>query len=87
MNSHLQGSSSPEEHAQYVWKNFVKKSKAKRIDIVAHSYGGVVAAHLVGTKKNPMLSLPQGLLASMISSWALGLALSPSLPLTSCTDI
>ena len=43
----IQGNSSPGEHAKYVWNQFVKESKAKRIDIVAHSYGGVVTVDLV----------------------------------------
>jgi hypothetical protein len=30
-----------------VWKNFVQKSKAVAIAIVAHSYGGVVTLDLV----------------------------------------
>ena len=43
----LQDSGTPEEHATHVWQNYVKRSKAKHIDIVAHSYGGVVAVSLV----------------------------------------
>lgn len=35
-------SKSPEEHFVYVWENFVMKSKAKHVAIVAHSYGGVI---------------------------------------------
>ena len=46
------GSSTPEDHADYVWDNFVTKAKAARIAIVAHSYGGVVTSHLVGDKLN-----------------------------------
>lgn len=30
-----------------VWKNFVEKSKASAIAVVAHSYGGVVTLDLV----------------------------------------
>ncbi|MBN3320369.1 F172A protein, partial [Atractosteus spatula] len=33
--------SSPEEHAIYVWDNFISKSAAKKIFFVAHSYGGL----------------------------------------------
>ncbi|XP_064389068.1 FAM172 family protein homolog CG10038-like isoform X2 [Halichondria panicea] len=43
----LKESGTPEEHAYYVWQNFVKKSKAQHIDIVAHSYGGVVTVNLM----------------------------------------
>jgi esterase/lipase superfamily enzyme len=31
----------------YVWENFIQKAPARRIDIVAHSYGGIVTVHLV----------------------------------------
>ncbi len=47
----IQESGTPEQHAYYVWQNFVKKSKAQHIDIVAHSYGGVVTVNLVSTYK------------------------------------
>lgn len=43
-----QENGSPNEHAQYVWKHLVKNTKAKRIYIVAHSFGGVVTVNLVG---------------------------------------
>ena len=43
----LQDSGTPEEHASYVWKNYVLKAMAKHVDIVAHSYGGVVTVSLV----------------------------------------
>ena len=43
----LQGSGSPDEHALYVWDRYVDRSAAKRIDIVAHSYGGCVTVTLV----------------------------------------
>ena len=43
----VQGSANPEEHMMYVWDNFVKKCPAKIIDVVAHSYGGVVMVHWV----------------------------------------
>ena len=45
----LQGSSTPEEHANYVWKHFISETRATKIDIVAHSYGGVVTTALVCT--------------------------------------
>ncbi|KAJ9574602.1 hypothetical protein L9F63_008229, partial [Diploptera punctata] len=40
------GSETPEEHANYVWNNYVKRTNAKHIAIVAHSYGGCVALNL-----------------------------------------
>ena len=42
-----QGSSMPEEHALYVWDNFLESSRVKHIGIVAHSYGGFIAMYLV----------------------------------------
>ncbi|KAH8555227.1 protein FAM172A [Umbelopsis sp. PMI_123] len=36
----ITGSETPEHHCQYVWDNFIRKSKAKNLVIVAHSYGG-----------------------------------------------
>ncbi|XP_064100002.1 cotranscriptional regulator ARB2A-like [Macrobrachium nipponense] len=42
----IKGSSSPEEHACYVWKKFVHKAKAKHIALIAHSYGGCVTKEL-----------------------------------------
>ncbi|XP_049765066.1 FAM172 family protein homolog CG10038 [Schistocerca cancellata] len=42
----IKGSRDPKEHADYVWKHYVKESKAKHIAIVAHSYGGVVTVDL-----------------------------------------
>ena len=44
---YLQGNSSPEEHAIYVWKHIIHKAAAKEVYIVAHSYGGNVATSLV----------------------------------------
>ena len=46
-NSIPQENGSPLEHAQYVWKHIVKNAKAKKINIVAHSFGGVVTVDLV----------------------------------------
>lgn len=39
-------SQTPEDHMECVWKNFIQKSKASAIGIVAHSYGGVVTLEL-----------------------------------------
>jgi pimeloyl-ACP methyl ester carboxylesterase len=36
----------------YVWENFIQKAPARRIDIVAHSYGGIVTVHLMKTFLN-----------------------------------
>jgi hypothetical protein len=47
----IEGSESPEEHANTVWKKIVQPSNAKSIAVVAHSYGGVVAVTLSQTFK------------------------------------
>lgn len=47
----IKGSSSPEEHARYVWKKFVHKAKAKHIALIAHSYGGCVTTELFREEK------------------------------------
>lgn len=39
-------SSTPEEHALYVWKTYISKANATSVVIVAHSYGGVVTVSL-----------------------------------------
>lgn len=39
-------SETPEDHMECVWKNFIHKSNASAIGIVAHSYGGVVTLEL-----------------------------------------
>lgn len=48
----IEGNSSPEAHAESVWKKFVQPSNAKSIAIVAHSYGGVVTSQLASKFKN-----------------------------------
>ncbi|CAF5166630.1 unnamed protein product, partial [Rotaria magnacalcarata] len=40
------GSGSPEEHAAYVWQFYVRQCAARRICIMAHSYGGAVVLEL-----------------------------------------
>ena len=45
----IEGSESPEGHANTVWEDVVAKSDAKNIVIIAHSYGGVVTMNLVRT--------------------------------------
>ena len=47
----MQENGDPQQHGTYMWKNVVKKCKAKRIDIVAHSFGGVVTVDLVSTSR------------------------------------
>ncbi|XP_034239630.1 FAM172 family protein homolog CG10038 [Thrips palmi] len=42
----IKGSSDPLEHANWVWENYVTKAKAKKIAVVAHSFGGVCAVEL-----------------------------------------
>ncbi|KAB7504470.1 hypothetical protein Anas_10787, partial [Armadillidium nasatum] len=42
----IRGSESPESHGKYVWENYVRNCKAKKIAVIAHSYGGVVATSL-----------------------------------------
>ncbi|XP_041101221.1 cotranscriptional regulator FAM172A homolog isoform X3 [Polyodon spathula] len=43
----IRENSSPEEHAVYVWDNFISKSSAKNIFFVAHSYGGLSFVELM----------------------------------------
>lgn len=45
----IKGSSDPIEHANWVWNNYVKKAKAKKIAVVAHSFGGVCAVELASS--------------------------------------
>ena len=43
----FQNNSDPIEHATFVWDTVIKQCPAKHIAVVAHSFGGVVAANLV----------------------------------------
>lgn len=43
----IRGSESPENHTLYVWDNFIQKSQARDVVIVAHSYGGVCTMNLL----------------------------------------
>lgn len=43
----VQFSKSPEGHACYIWKNYVLLSAARKVVVVAHSYGGQVTSVLV----------------------------------------
>ncbi|CAF1211232.1 unnamed protein product [Rotaria sp. Silwood1] len=42
----IRGSSCAEEHACYIWENFVRLCQARHICIMAHSYGGAVVLEL-----------------------------------------
>ncbi|XP_078735376.1 uncharacterized protein LOC144949301 isoform X1 [Lampetra fluviatilis] len=44
---YVRDNENPEDHVEYVWENFVNKSVAKNVFIVAHSYGGVAVVNLV----------------------------------------
>ncbi|XP_063724514.1 cotranscriptional regulator ARB2A homolog isoform X2 [Symsagittifera roscoffensis] len=39
-------SGTPEEHGLYVWNKLIRNTKASSVFVVAHSYGGIVTAHL-----------------------------------------
>lgn len=45
-------SGNPEEHAAYVWNNYILNTSASSIAIVAHSYGGLVTLYLSDKFKN-----------------------------------
>ncbi|XP_053164881.1 putative protein FAM172B [Hemicordylus capensis] len=40
-------SSSPEEHATYIWDHFISKSMAGNVAFIAHGYGGLVFINLL----------------------------------------
>ncbi|CAG8488899.1 14978_t:CDS:2 [Funneliformis mosseae] len=43
----INGSESPQNHCIYVWERFVRKAKAKRILLVAHSFGGICTTAMI----------------------------------------
>lgn len=43
----MQNSSNATEHADYVWKHYVKEGTPKHIAVIAHSYGGFLTVDLV----------------------------------------
>ncbi|XP_063241682.1 FAM172 family protein homolog CG10038 isoform X2 [Bacillus rossius redtenbacheri] len=43
----IKGSSSPKEHFDFVWKNYVRDCKCKHVAILAHSYGGLLIVEMV----------------------------------------
>ncbi|XP_070542343.1 cotranscriptional regulator ARB2A homolog [Ptychodera flava] len=47
----IRENSTPEDHTQYVWDNFVMKSKAKHVVMVAHSYGGLCVTSLCASRE------------------------------------
>jgi len=51
----------PESHALYVWDNFIQKSPAKEILIVAHSYGGCVTMALLAEREDQVLARVKGI--------------------------
>nr|XP_033774749.1 cotranscriptional regulator FAM172A isoform X1 [Geotrypetes seraphini] len=44
---YIRDNGSPEEHAVYVWDNFISKAAAENVFFVAHSYGGLVFVELM----------------------------------------
>jgi len=53
--STLEGSGSPEEHAESAWKALVQHSSARNVAILAHSYGGVVSMALAAKFKQDFM--------------------------------
>ncbi|XP_073443659.1 cotranscriptional regulator ARB2A isoform X1 [Dendrobates tinctorius] len=47
MQLYIRENGSPEEHALYVWDNFISKSPAENVFFVAHSYGGLAFVELM----------------------------------------
>ncbi|XP_051782039.1 putative protein FAM172B [Erpetoichthys calabaricus] len=44
------GSTTPEEHVQYIWDHFIANSSANQIAVVAHGYGGLVFMDLLSQR-------------------------------------
>ncbi|XP_075449241.1 cotranscriptional regulator ARB2A isoform X1 [Ascaphus truei] len=44
---YIRDNGSPEEHALYVWDNFISKALAENVFFVAHSYGGLAFVELM----------------------------------------
>ncbi|XP_063309762.1 cotranscriptional regulator ARB2A [Pelobates fuscus] len=44
---YIRENGSPEEHALYVWDNFISKAQAENVFFVAHSYGGLAFVELI----------------------------------------
>ncbi|XP_053557465.1 cotranscriptional regulator FAM172A [Bombina bombina] len=47
MQLFIRDNGSPEEHALYVWDNFISKAAAENVFFVAHSYGGLAFVELM----------------------------------------
>ncbi|XP_074716855.1 putative protein ARB2BP [Strix uralensis] len=50
------GSSSPEEHARYVWDHFISKSTVVNVAFIAHGYGGLVFVDLLVQRKQEVMN-------------------------------
>lgn len=48
-NSVFQEYGTPEKHFSYVWKNVIEKANARKIFVVAHSYGGYLVVDYVSS--------------------------------------
>jgi len=58
----IPGSDSPESHAVTVWEQMIKKSKAEKVVVLAHSYGGLVTVELANVFKKDFLGRVEGVL-------------------------
>jgi len=56
----IEGSESPEEHANTVWDSLVTKSEAKNIVMIPHSYGGVVTMNLANNFQDDFINRVSG---------------------------
>lgn len=52
----IPGSSSPQEHANTFWNNYISESRAQKIAIVAHSFGGIVTMSLASQFEEDFLN-------------------------------
>ena len=60
----FQDSSTPPEHTDYVWRHFISVAKAKKIALIAHSFGGICSVGLVRFScswKSALLDVVSGL--------------------------
>ncbi|CAI2169373.1 11202_t:CDS:10 [Funneliformis geosporum] len=57
----IKGSESPQDHCLYVWDRFVRKTIAKRILIVAHSFGGICTSYMIDHFANDFRSRVKGI--------------------------
>jgi len=61
-NEPIEGSESPEQHGETVWRTLISPSKASKVVVIAHSYGGIVAMHLASTFSGDWVKRVHGLL-------------------------